>query len=204
MQKRNDIVVCGLGNPLLGDEGIGIYLIQELTSKYNHDVTIKRGAGDLLTGAIGGVPRSKSPKDWGAGGLKKASDSTVNYLHHVDFVEAGSSLMSVVHAIAGRQKAVLIDCALMKEPPGTIIRFTPDEVSSIKNLAHFSLHEGDLLGALELSRNLGECPEIVVIFGIQPESIEPGEGLSPTLIERMSNYIEVISSELQESLAYND
>ncbi len=161
MQKRNDIVVCGLGNPLLTDEGAGIYVIQELIARSDQQP-------------------------------------------YVDFIELGSSLMSVVHAIAGRQKAVLIDCALMKEPPGTIKRFTPNEVSSIKNLAHFSLHEGDLLGALELSRNLDECPENVVIFGIQPESIEPGQGLSPTLYERMSYYLEVISSELEESPVHKE
>ena len=161
MPKRKDTVVCGLGNPLLGDEGIGIYLIQKLMAKSNHAT-------------------------------------------HVDFVEAGSSLMSVVHTIAERKKAVLIDCAIMGEPPGTIRRFTPEEVTSIKNLAHFSLHEGDLLGALELSRNLGEYPENVVIFGIQPETIEPGESISPALCKHMSHYIEVITAELAESPVYNE
>ena len=58
------------------------------------------------------------------------------------------------------------------------------------------MHEGDLLGALGLSRKLGEYPDEVVIFGIQPKSIVPGEGLSSELRERLENYVEMIGAEL--------
>jgi hydrogenase maturation protease len=115
---------------------------------------------------------------------------------HVEFTELGSSPMAVVHAIAGRNKAVLIDCAYMDEPAGTIRRFTPEEVLSRKASSHFSLHQGDLLSELELSRKLGEYPDEVVIFGIQPKSMVPGEGLSAELRERLENYVETISAEL--------
>ena len=114
----------------------------------------------------------------------------------VDFVEAGSSLMAVVHAIAGRRRALLVDCAWMDEPTGTIRRFSPDEVVSAKGLPRLSLHEGDLLDALELSRRLGEYPEEVVIYGIQPQSLEPGETLSPALGERVHEYVDAISADL--------
>jgi len=114
----------------------------------------------------------------------------------VDFVELGSSVIDVVHVIAERRKAVLIDCVWMGEPAGTIRRFSPDEVVSTKAMTHFSLHEGDMLGALELSRKLGEYPEKVVIFGIQPESIVLGDSLSSTLRERLDSYVEIILREL--------
>lgn len=115
---------------------------------------------------------------------------------HVDFADLGSSLMSVVHAIAGRRKVILIDCAFMDEPAGTIRRFSPDEVVSTKAMIHFSLHEGDLMGLLELSRKLGEYPGEVVIFGIQPESMAISEGLSSTLRKQLGNYVEMIIQEL--------
>ena len=156
--ERKGIVVGGLGNPLMSDEGIGIYILRELMAKSGHP------------------------------------DS-------VHFVELGSSVINVIHAIAGRQKAVLIDCALMGQPAGTIRRFSPNEVSSIKALTHFSLHEGDLLTTLELSRRLGECPQNVVLFGIQPESMAPGENLSFTLRDRLEDYVKVIGAELELSPA---
>jgi len=121
----------------------------------------------------------------------------------VDFVEPGSSLMGVVHALAGRRKVILIDCVLMGEPPGTIRRFSPDEVVSVKDMKHLSLHEGDLLSTLELSRGLGEYPGEVVIFGIQPESMEPGDRVSKALQERLESYAEMVLGELGERKAHN-
>ncbi|MEE8374379.1 MAG: hydrogenase maturation protease [Dehalococcoidia bacterium] len=156
MQQLNDIVVVGLGNTLMTDEGIGIHVLCLLMSESGrHD--------------------------------------------HIDMVEAGSSVMSVVHSIAGRRKAIIIDCARMSEPAGTIRRFTPSEVESTKSLPHLSLHEGDLLTALRLSRDLGEHPDEVVIFGIQPETIAPGDSLSSTLQERLDYYLETIASEFHSA-----
>ncbi|MFC1999558.1 hydrogenase maturation protease [Chloroflexota bacterium] len=158
MPQSKGIVVGGLGNSLMTDEGVGLCVVRELAAMSER-------------------------------------------FSNVDFVELGSSLMNVVHAIAGRRKAVLIDCALMDEPAGTIRRFSPDEVVSTKPMAHFSLHEGDLLHVLELSRRLGECPEEVVIFGIQPQSMALGDGLSSMLRERLKDYVKMIGAELRVALS---
>ncbi len=153
MKERKDVVVVGLGNLLMTDEGAGLHVVHELMARSER-------------------------------------------FSHVEFIELGSSSMAVVHTIAGRQKAVLIDCVWMCEPAGTIRRFSPDEVVSTKTITRFSLHEGDMLGALELSRKLGEYPGEVVIFGIQPESIVLGDSLSSTLRERLDTYVEIILREL--------
>jgi len=152
-QERKRTVVVGLGNSLMTDEGVGIYIVRELMSS-----------------------------------SAQGSD--------VDFVEAGTSLMAVVHAIAGRRRALVVDCAWMDEAPGTIRCFRPDTVVSRKGLKHLSLHEGDLLDGLELSRKLGEYPEEVLIYGIQPQSVQPGQSLSSALSERMGSYVEAIAAGL--------
>ena len=114
-----------------------------------------------------------------------------------ELVDLGTSAMRALHAMADRRKAVFVDCALMDEQPGTIRRFSPDDVRSQKALSGLSLHEGDLLKVIELSRSLGECPEEVVIFGIQPQSIEPGEALSPALEARLNEYADALAAELE-------
>ncbi|MBI3986469.1 MAG: hydrogenase maturation protease, partial [Lentisphaerae bacterium] len=119
------IVVIGLGNTLMSDEGVGIHLLHRLKARAS------------------GFPG-------------------------VDFVDLGASGLRLVHALAGRKRAILLDCARMGETPGTIRRFTPEEVRTGKKLPGFSLHEGDVLQAIALSRTLGECPESIVVFGIQP------------------------------------
>ena len=115
----------------------------------------------------------------------------------VDFVDLGTAGARVLHAIAGRRKAIFVDCAFMDEAPGTLRRFLPDEVRTQKRLPRMSLHEGDLLKFLELSRKVGEAPEKVVIFGIQPESLEQGETLSLTLASNMDRYIAAIAEEIR-------
>lgn len=114
----------------------------------------------------------------------------------VDFVEVGAAALGALHVMAGRRKAIFVDCAFMGEPAGTIRRFKPEEARSIKRLAGFSLHEGDLLSSIELSRKLGECPEEIVIFGIEPDAVKMSEGLSTLLAERLPQYVAAVEAEL--------
>jgi hydrogenase maturation protease len=151
---RKPVVVLGLGNPLMADEGIGVHLVERL--------------------------------------MESAADYPA-----VDFVDAGTGGLSVLHQIEGRHKAIVIDCAFMDEPPGAIRRFTPEEVRSTKVLAHQSLHEADLMRILAMARQLGQGPDQIVIFGIQPERVEPGLDLSQTLTERIDEYISMILRELR-------
>jgi hydrogenase maturation protease len=106
----------------------------------------------------------------------------------VDFIDAGSAGMNLLHLIANRKKAVIIDCAKMGTRPGTIRRFAADEVQSVKKLSHFSLHETDILQVINLSRQLSECPAEIVLFGIEPESLKPSQKLSKTLSGRIDSY----------------
>ena len=146
-------VVLGLGNPLMADEGIGVYLVDRLARMAD-----------------------RYPE--------------------VDFIDAGTGGMSVLHLIEGRNKAVFIDCAFMDEAPGTLRRFTPEEVLSAKVLAHQSLHEADLLQIISLAERFGQCPERIVIFGIQPEAVEMRQSLSTLLMDKTEHYLSEILSEL--------
>jgi len=148
----NDMVVIGLGSPLMSDEGVGVHLIRKL---------------------------STLDRKWPG----------------VDFLDLGTAGARILHAIAGRKKAVFIDAAFMDKTPGTILRFTPEDVHSEKKLPRMSLHEGDLLQFLDLSRRLGECPKDIVIFGIQPRDLSPSESLSPALAGRTDEYVEIIAAE---------
>jgi len=54
---------------------------------------------------------------------------------------------------------------------------------------YFSLHEGALLDLIALARRVSECPECLIIFGIQPETIAPGETVSSVLQARLPEYL---------------
>jgi hydrogenase maturation protease len=106
--------------------------------------------------------------------------------------------MSVLHLIDGRAKAVFIDCAFMDEEPGTLRRFTPEDVRSTKVLAHQSLHDADLLHILTLAEQFGQRPDDVVIFGIQPEVVETRQEISKALLDRAEDYLGEILAELSD------
>ena len=150
---KNPIVVLGLGNPLMADEGIGVHLIERLAQ---------------MAARYPGV----------------------------DFVDAGTASLSVLHQIEGRRKAIFVDCAFMDEEPGVIRRFTPGDVRSTKVLARQSLHETDLLRVLCLAKQLDQVPEQVVIFGIQPGLVTPSGDLSAVLSGKIDAYLSEIISEL--------
>ena len=114
-----------------------------------------------------------------------------------DVLDLGTSGISVLHEFEGREKVIFVDCAMMGLEPGTIRRFTPDDVETRKVQTGVSLHEGDLLSTIALARRLGTCPEQIVIFGIQPKTVEFGEHLSPELAERLDDYTAEIRAELE-------
>ena len=114
----------------------------------------------------------------------------------VDFLELGTGGLALLHALAGRETALILDCARMGSAPGALRRFTPDTVRAGGAPGSLSLHEGNVLELIALARSVGECPPQVVIFGIQPETIAPGEAVSPALQARLPGYLDVIVQEL--------
>ena len=130
-------------------------------------------------------------------GIRLASELLVHLADdpHVEVMDLGTGGLSVLHAIEGRKKIIFVDCAIMGQPPGMMLRFTPGQVRSKKVRMRYSMHEGDLLNTLELSRRLGQCPEDIVIFGIEPKEIAHGEGLTSDLENNIRRYVRTILHE---------
>jgi len=57
---------------------------------------------------------------------------------------------------------------------------------------------------IAMARQLDQAPEQIVIFGIQPERIEPGQTLSRTLTDKMDEYISTILRELEKQSCAGD
>lgn len=157
MQHQKPIIVVGLGNPLMADEGIGTVLVDELSK----------------LAAAGKLPSET-----------------------VEYYDGGCGGMYLLHVIADRKKVILIDCCIMGAEPGMIRRFTPEDVASVKKMAHLSLHEVDILNVIELAKQIGQCPDEIVIFGIEPVAIEQQMHLNSVLQNRIPEYLETIEKEL--------
>lgn len=150
---KKAVIVIGLGNTLMSDEGVGVRVVQRLLDF----------AGEFPL---------------------------------VDFVDAGTGGMSILHLIRGKDKAIFIDCAKMGEKPGSIRKFTPQEIQSTKVLVHQSLHEADLIKIIDVAGQLDQCPAEIIIFGIEPHDIKPDCELSKILVGKLDGYVTMVRKEL--------
>lgn len=80
---------------------------------------------------------------------------------------------------------VIVDAADMKLPPGTIRIIPPDQIDD-RSIGTHMLPLSHLITYLS-----PDIPEIIFI-GIQPATIEPGEGLSPAVRKAAEALIEVL------------
>ncbi len=144
------VAVIGIGNPLMGDDGIGPRLVPE------------------LEGSVSGV----------------------------DLIDMGTGGMQLVHVLAQYGTVVIIDSADMGLRPGDSKLFSPEEVVSLKETRSYSLHDWDIIRSIEISRELGEVPERILILAVQPASLEMDERLSPEVEQGIPAYIEQIGKAL--------
>jgi hydrogenase maturation protease len=130
---------------------------------------------------------------------QRAQNQAFPGCENVEFYDGGVGGLNLLYKIENRDKVILIDCAKMGEQPGVIRRFTPDQVRSVKNLGHFSLHEVDILKVLDLAGQLDAAPKEVVIFGIEPASLDLNPTVSDILAGQVETYLAAITEELKNT-----
>jgi hydrogenase maturation protease len=115
----------------------------------------------------------------------------------VEFLDLGTAGFELLHAMTQRQSVVILDCAFMGTPPGTLRRFAPEEVRSVNLAAGEAGHQSDVLHIIGLLKRLEHCPRNVVIYGVEPETVAPGEQLSETLEKKLPEYVQTVSDHLR-------
>ncbi|MHC4637245.1 MAG: hydrogenase maturation protease [Planctomycetota bacterium] len=147
------ILVLGIGNILLRDEGVGVRVIEQMQKMHLPD--------------------------------------------DVELVDGGTAGADLLDVLAERQKVIVIDAVQADCEPGTVLRFTVDELVQPDGVG-MSLHELGLGEALTMTRQLGCAPKDVVVFGIKPKDTGAGLELSEEVATSMPKVIELILSEIDE------
>ena len=96
----------------------------------------------------------------------------------VELLDGGAIGLGLLDLLEGRERVILVDAAEMGRRPGEFVRFTPDDVSLVSRPDSFSFHHAGLSEALALAGALGRPLPEMVIFGVQPQKVGWGEGLS--------------------------
>ena len=150
MSAKSHVLIVGVGNILLKDEGIGVHIVHELEKLE--------------------LPEGVRVFDSGTGGL------------------------SLIDLMKETPRVVFLDAAELGKKPGTVMRFSPQEVKMASD-GNFSLHEVGLPEVFLLASFLGVSPD-VVIFGIQPKEIAWEIGLSPELRREVPGIVKLVLKEL--------
>ena len=148
-----DILVLGIGNVLLTDEGIGVRALKELERKFTFPVNV-----ELLDGGTAGI----------------------ELLRH----------------IRNRDYLIIIDAMKCDQEPGTVVRIEGADVPAAfrTRISPHQLGLSDLLAAAMLT---DELPKNLVLYGVEPESIDIGLDLTDTVEASVEKLIVAVADELR-------
>jgi hydrogenase maturation protease len=151
--SRCPILILGIGNILLRDEGVGVRVIEQMQQ----------------------IPL---PED-------------------VELVDGGTAGADLLDVLAERQKVIVIDAVQADCQPGTVLRFSADDLTQPDRLG-MSLHELGLGQALKMTKKLGCEPKEVVVFGIKPRDISCGLELSEEIAAAVPKVAELVIAEIKK------
>jgi hydrogenase maturation protease len=133
MEASAPVLVLGVGNSLLRDDGVGLRLLSEL---------------------------SRESGEWGG---------------EVEFLDGGTQGLALLGRIAGRRGLLILDAVKTGAEPGAVhVLRSWRQVGERASTAH----ESNVSELLAVSALMGDCPEEVVIVGIEPGRIATGTELS--------------------------
>jgi hydrogenase maturation protease len=136
MREVRDVIVLGLGNILLSDDGVGVHVARRLAMNP-------------------GAPSGLRALDGGTLGFR------------------------LTEALARSDSVLIVDAALLGEPPGAMHLLESDELHRhVCRGGRLSAHEAGLVDLLTMARLEGWAPAHLALLGIQPERIDWGDTLS--------------------------
>ena len=126
---------------------------------------------------------------------------------NVEVVDGGTQGLGLVNLMEGRQRVVLVDAADVGRSPGQFVRFDlgetrllsrPGERGASSDL-HLSVHAAGLRDALLLAQALDVLPDEVVVFGVQPASLEWDSELSQKVDATLPDLMAAVLAEATRS-----
>ncbi len=147
------ILVLGIGNVLLTDEGIGVRALKELERMYT-------------------------------------------FPPNVELLDGGTAGIELLRHIRKRDYLIIIDAMKCSQEPGTVVRIEGDDVPKAfrSRISPHQLGLSDLLAAAMLT---DELPKKLVLFGVEPESIDIGLDLTDTVEASVDKLLCAVADELR-------
>ena len=112
--------------------------------------------------------------------------------------DGGVAGIDLLYMLEDMEYAFIIDCLDAGEEPGAMFRVPWEEIAdSAREDRLISMHQIDLWAVLSLAERRNKMPK-VIIYGIQPENMDFGQGLSPTVEKAASSLVKKIKEEIYQ------
>jgi len=114
---------------------------------------------------------------------------------NVELLDGGMASVDLLGSLIHRDKVIIIDAARYGNEPGTLYRFTVDDVMG-QGQSLTSLHQVGVFEMLTMARHLGCAPKEVVILGVESGEVDWGSELSPEVAGVVPEVVELVLAEL--------
>lgn len=118
---------------------------------------------------------------------------------HITLMDGGTPGLETVLTLQGYDKVIVIDAANLGERPGSWRRFSLAEANLVQQAQmNGTLHDAGFAEAVALGAALDILPSEIVVYGVQPESIEWEMGLSTAVQTAIPQICQQLQAELAE------
>lgn len=151
---NTEVVILGLGNTLLQDEGVGVHIVNRLIADHE-------------------------------------------FPPEIELVDGGTFGLDLLPYIENKRYVILVDAVNFQREPGYTQLIENDNILTQLNTL-MSVHHLGLSDVLSVAKLLDKEPKDICLIGIQPESIDAGLQISPTVTNAMETAIELIIQRLTQ------
>lgn len=132
-------------------------------------------------------------------GVKAVTELSSRYRFSGDIrlLDGGTLGLDLLPRLEGVKNLLIIDALEMRVPPGGVSRLEGDAVprAFASKLSVHQMGVQDLLAVAELQ---GHLPDRLVVWGVQPQSVEMGLELTPAVAAALPEVVRGVLTELQD------
>jgi len=126
----------------------------------------------------------------------QALAATYDFPEELTLLDGGTLGLDILPYLEGVDRLLVVDAVETGDPPGTIIRMTGDDIP-LALATKVSPHQMGLKDLLLVADLQGYAPREMVLWGVQPGSIEMDIELSPEVAQSLGNLQERVLEELE-------
>src|SRR5208283_2106901 len=119
-----------------------------------------------------------------------------SFMEGVELLDGGTSGIELLSSIQDRDYLIIIDAIKSGLDPGTVVRVEGEDVPA-RFRTRISPHQLGLSDVLAAATISGRLPKNMVLFGVEPKTIELGLGLSDEVKTSFSKLVRVVKEELE-------